>query len=393
MTNDEYKNCPYCDEEIKVIAVKCRYCKSMLIDEKKQDLKEEAVVGRQTNKIRDITVPDYQYPSSSNKKNILIAVLFIAIIFVLFGVMFVAGLLDVNDVYALLGSEKSEKDSEVFVEEEPDEDLELVIQEEPSDDSEATIQSEPEESSETTTQDGNIDDIVFVDVPETTFLHLRSGPDSNYSSLDQLDRGTALHVVGETTDSDGNWWLNVLTLNIIEGWVNSNYVTNDPSILMKSDDISDERQEELEAKKDKDFYNDFVLNHLGWSKHKVLDSYGLPDSIEWAGGGGGIVFMYEDMGIAYFFAGTDGFVNNFVLFPGASLLGINIGEMNFDDIEIILGSPEYRGAIEEGADSYLLVYHLGAINGSEGEVEIHFYSDGDQIPPDYVSIYWNKIGW
>ncbi len=32
MSNDEYKNCPFCDEEIKEIAVKCRYCKSPLDD-------------------------------------------------------------------------------------------------------------------------------------------------------------------------------------------------------------------------------------------------------------------------------------------------------------------------------------------------------------------------
>ncbi len=151
-------------------------------------------------------------------------------------------------------------------------------------------------------------------------------------------------------------------------------------------------ENELKQKRQR-FYDDFVLNHLGWSKYKILDTYGIPDSIDWAGGAGGIVFMYKDMGIAYFFAGTEGVVNNFVLFPGASLLGINIGEMSFDDIEMILGSPKYRGAIEEGADLYVLVYHLGTINGSEGEIEIHFNSDGDQIPPDYVRINWKKIGW
>ncbi len=33
MSNPESKICPYCDEEIKEIAVKCRYCKSLLVDE------------------------------------------------------------------------------------------------------------------------------------------------------------------------------------------------------------------------------------------------------------------------------------------------------------------------------------------------------------------------
>ncbi len=33
MGKDAYKNCPYCDEEIKTIAIKCRYCKSNLLEE------------------------------------------------------------------------------------------------------------------------------------------------------------------------------------------------------------------------------------------------------------------------------------------------------------------------------------------------------------------------
>lgn len=108
-----YKNCPYCDEEIKEIAVKCRYCKSMLIGENKQDLKEEAFVGQQSNKTKDVKVPDYQPPSSKKNYYGLIAVLFLAIILILFGAIFMVGLLDVNDIYAFLGSEQSVEYSEV----------------------------------------------------------------------------------------------------------------------------------------------------------------------------------------------------------------------------------------------------------------------------------------
>jgi len=342
--------------------------------------------------MRDMTAASYQPPSSGKTNFVLITLLFIFILLTIFGAMFAVGFFDLNDVYALLGSEESIEDSEAFIKEEAEEKLEAGLEEDANNDLETFINEQPEGSAETNTQDGIIGNIIFVEVPETTFLHLRSGPGSSYSSLDQLNRGNVLKVVGEAIDSDGDWWLNVLTLNVIEGWVHSNYVTDNPGII-KSDDISVERQEELKAKKDKDFYDDFILNHLGWSKYQILDSYGLPDFIEWAGGAGGIVFIYEDMSVAFIFAGVEGIVNNFVLFPGASLLGVDIGEMNFDHIERILGSPNYRGAIEEGADYYALVYYLGDINDSQSEIEIYFYSDGDQIPPDYVSINWKKFWW
>jgi len=33
MDSSEYKNCPHCDEEIKMTALKCKYCKSLLYNQ------------------------------------------------------------------------------------------------------------------------------------------------------------------------------------------------------------------------------------------------------------------------------------------------------------------------------------------------------------------------
>ncbi len=41
MSKDEYKNCPYCDEEIKIQAIKCKHCRSSLDNPKINDIAEE----------------------------------------------------------------------------------------------------------------------------------------------------------------------------------------------------------------------------------------------------------------------------------------------------------------------------------------------------------------
>jgi hypothetical protein len=73
MAGNEYKNCPFCDEEIKAIAIKCRYCESLLYKKMPGNKKAE-VINNSIEKKHGIPLTEkFQSSSILNKKVRLIA--------------------------------------------------------------------------------------------------------------------------------------------------------------------------------------------------------------------------------------------------------------------------------------------------------------------------------
>jgi len=62
MSNDQYKLCPYCGEEIKVIAVKCKHCKSDLTEDGLSSTSQ--LVEMEPEEIPVVTV-EYKCPKCS----------------------------------------------------------------------------------------------------------------------------------------------------------------------------------------------------------------------------------------------------------------------------------------------------------------------------------------
>jgi len=223
-------------------------------------------------------------------------------------------------------------------------------------------------------------------------LKLRRRPLIDAKINDILEKGTHLLLLNKVSRSEGEEWLHVITQNGYRGWVQGDYVIK-KSNLSVLDEIGENRKKVLQSMKEGNIYDDPLLMHLGLSKEELIAKHGLPDSVYWIGGPGGDGFVYEDKSVAFVFAGDEGVINNFVLSSGASILGVTIGKMCFNDIEMKLGKPNYRGATEKYEDLYLLNYKVGEHYQSQGEIEMFFYSDGDDIPPDHVKVQWKKYWW
>ncbi len=151
--------------------------------------------------------------------------------------------------------------------------------------------------------------------------------------------------------------------------------------------ISEERRMELEEMKDKEFYEDEFLNHLGWVKDELTTKHGSPDSKKEHYLGGHELY-YEDMNATFVFFGDEGVVNNIYLHPGAEFMGTKVG-MTFDEIENILGEPVNRG-FDEHAREYTMYYSLGDSTEYGGELEVWISTEEEDGPTDQFSLLWKK---
>ncbi len=160
-------------------------------------------------------------------------------------------------------------------------------------------------------------------------------------------------------------------------------------ILPEEDVITQERKEELESMKDKDFYEDPVLTNLGKTEIEIVEKYGEPDETHPAPYYyAGKTLYYEDINTAFVFTGEEGVVNNIFLYPGAETLGIQVG-MTFDEIEGVLGEPEFRG-LDEMSGQYLLTYFLGEEEDGQGELELWIDAKEEDGPTNRIDVLWKK---
>ena len=139
------------------------------------------------------------------------------------------------------------------------------------------------------------------------------------------------------------------------------------------------------------FYDDPVLQYLGWKQEDIIKLYGEPDIRGPIGGPGGDFLHYQEKNISFIFAGDEGVVNNLDLYPNAEVLGVTIG-MTFDEIEKILGPPYWR-SYDEYWEGYSMTYWLGEKKEDMGEIEIYFDAVSDNAPTEMAAIRWKKYWW
>ncbi len=179
--------------------------------------------------------------------------------------------------------------------------------------------------------------------------------------------------------------IGVLFLLVILGVVY--FLTREPSPEITPVQVSAERLAELQEMKDKDFYEDSLLDNLGRTAQEVVDVYGAPTEVSDHYLGGEELY-YEDLSARFVLAGEEGVVNNLYLTEGAEIWDVEIG-MTFDEIEEVLGEPEFR-ELDAAYGEYILVYFMGEKTETLGELEVWFFAPSQEASTEHASVLWKK---
>ncbi len=165
------------------------------------------------------------------------------------------------------------------------------------------------------------------------------------------------------------------------------FMTFDSFPTKEENGITFERKKEIRDMKDKDFYKDNILSHLGWTKNEIELRYGKPNTTA-PHYLGGEEYYYKKLNTTFVFSKEEEVVNNFFLYPEAEILGVKVG-MTFKEIIEILGKPEEEGFSEYDGE-YVMIYRLGDILYGEGEVELWINKEREGGPTNRIDIFWKK---
>jgi len=157
--------------------------------------------------------------------------------------------------------------------------------------------------------------------------------------------------------------------------------------LDKEEVVSEERREELEEMKDKDFYKDPLLDHLGWTKKELIERHGEPDIVEPHYYGEEKIY-YNNLRTGFILSREERVVNILYLYSEAQILGIKVG-MNASEIESVLGEPRIKGE-DYGGEVYIMTYFLGDQREDLAELELWVYMQDEEGPSERIKVFWKK---
>lgn len=205
---------------------------------------------------------------------------------------------------------------------------------------------------------------------------------SNYEGtwVNNKPHGLGVYTLPDGTTIQGEW-------DFGQPWGNM--------IINKSetaDNIS-KKSKAAQELKDKDFYDDPLLQNLGLTKENIVLMYGIPSSIYYGSSNSGS-YHYENLEMKFYF--TEEIVDSIFLSGNQELLGIFIGVDPVQTIKGILGQPvmyiQCEGDCYEMCLGEQITFFFGDYKGNNPELQIKFATLSHEInaPVRHAWISWDR---